>query len=1206
MPRKQKQGNSLEQITVESYQNDFMDGDDDDNVMMEEYHRNEDEESGRNGVRYMPGISYVEQERKKIGRPRTKEVSGYVKTGIPRGRPRLYNTNDSYKDDLVDYICSRDYGLKVSSSAEKILWQLKCDDTVVYNFFKSMLGNVNNEDEESVVEEITLESLGIPDTDQLSDEEELEDSTDVVVKIDDDASSGESEDEFGNIRESDDSDDECEVKETEYEEIDLRNLRNIETVQDLLKIEVSKDKVFKGDLSTLVRKNVVIIWSEMMVSQWDDNYNWLLPENVPIIWIGGYPPNNHDVQQLIGPSVNDGEFIYIPFDVSVKRLSYDWLGRQIRIVSPGSGWVMINDNWGLWVSSWCGSTEPFVEIPDMESGLGIWLGRIGPHILPRKGEMSFREETYGSELIRWVDGELVGDAWIPLARWYDGWGRVRAWVNDEELLVEPLVGPKRWKIERTVIERWKEMRSWVFDYDVWSNWVKLEFPFITDRLLQRWWKYWMNNRLSYKFFRKFSRKEGRSLRIMRVDWRNLLGYEESGCWEPYDRLGGFIGLIAGSNRSGKSSLLDIFSFCLWEKTSRGNGSINILNKNRANGFARVEWIDNKGKRMRMERVVMRRGEMMIMTWCRWEHWVNGEWKTMMWNNRPCEGTRTSEWVPYLESHIGTMDDFWLLNVMHSSLGDAFISNISDSKRRSIYWKMMVDMDGTLEKAGIDNSAEKCTKLTKKMLQNMRIESMQSPENFSIDTDGTKEIDTAFQDTLSKNPSITKFPSSFNAMYRPYVYPSSNPNNTLDLGDMANIKPDLESTLNLDDMSNIDLLRIDNALNLDDRENMDPSLKNASYLKGVTKDIMDADSVANNYVSDDGTIHEINLDDFIRDSSFGSRKNKKKNDIDDARDEVLGTLCEDKIHMVYHNKKYLMGDDWMMKQYERVSMSMLSSADYRLGCIVKTMFQIDTNRFWILWEDMCNARDASFQKDLYQKLGKKFLSRTAYDLNYLGGDPVIRWRPPRKYMKTFQNENERKLWEHWISYGVHRVYYRYKMELFGIYTTEMLTKEWGMDVGVLGEKVRMLVNGQKLNIKTSSGWERWNIGYTIREILKWMRYQWGGVMWLDDWMDEVTDSMDKEKRKRFFANTFLHNRTRKWLISHNDEWKNRVQMLWWTRFPDLNQLDENTPESIPLETKQKQRQSRQRQSDSRASNRKTLFSSGTKKSNENIVYQVNFL
>ena len=94
---------------------------------------------------------------------------------------------------------------------------------------------------------------------------------------------------------------------------------------------------------------------------------------------------------------------------------------------------------------------------------------------------------------------------------------------------------------------------------------------------------------------------GVTWKVKKLEFDNMFSYGEDNVVD-FTKLTGIVGIFA-PNASGKSSLLDALSFCLFDRSSRAYKAINVLN-NKKNNFSCKATIEVQGK----EYIIERRGK----------------------------------------------------------------------------------------------------------------------------------------------------------------------------------------------------------------------------------------------------------------------------------------------------------------------------------------------------------------------------------------------------------------------------------------------------------------------------------------------------------------------------------------------------------------------------------------------------------------------
>ena len=165
---------------------------------------------------------------------------------------------------------------------------------------------------------------------------------------------------------------------------------------------------------------------------------------------------------------------------------------------------------------------------------------------------------------------------------------------------------------------------------------------------------------------------------IRFEFSNMFSYGENNKID-FTKLGGLMGLFA-PNATGKSSLFDAISFCLYDKSSRAYKAANILN-NRKSEFAchlyfQIDGLDyhiertaktiNKGKNVKVDVDFYR---------------MDGDDKTSL------NGTERRDTNTIIEQYVGTYEDF-VLTALSLQGNNALFIDKSQSERKDLLAQFM--------------------------------------------------------------------------------------------------------------------------------------------------------------------------------------------------------------------------------------------------------------------------------------------------------------------------------------------------------------------------------------------------------------------------------------------------------------------------------------------------------------------------------------
>ena len=175
---------------------------------------------------------------------------------------------------------------------------------------------------------------------------------------------------------------------------------------------------------------------------------------------------------------------------------------------------------------------------------------------------------------------------------------------------------------------------------------------------------------------------------------NMFSYGE-GNKVRFDKAQGIIGIFA-PNASGKSSLWDALSFCIYDKTSRTNSSKNILNNRKDKFYCKFQFeIDGISYFIERTAKYVRKGTAVKVD-------VNF-WKEDMGIITSLNGEQRRETNTNIEKYLGKFEDFVLTTLSLQGNNALFIDK-SQSERKEILSQFIgVDIfDKLYQKAGDEN------------------------------------------------------------------------------------------------------------------------------------------------------------------------------------------------------------------------------------------------------------------------------------------------------------------------------------------------------------------------------------------------------------------------------------------------------------------------------------------------------------------------
>ena len=165
---------------------------------------------------------------------------------------------------------------------------------------------------------------------------------------------------------------------------------------------------------------------------------------------------------------------------------------------------------------------------------------------------------------------------------------------------------------------------------------------------------------------------------IRFEFSNMFSYGEDNKID-FTKLNGLMGLFA-PNASGKSSLFDAISFCLYDKSSRAFKAANIMNNRKTDFKCRLEF-DINGERYFIERTAktVNKGKNVK---------VDVEFYRMDGNERTSlNGTERRDTNTIIEQYVGTYEDF-VLTALSLQGNNALFIDKSQSERKDLLAQFM--------------------------------------------------------------------------------------------------------------------------------------------------------------------------------------------------------------------------------------------------------------------------------------------------------------------------------------------------------------------------------------------------------------------------------------------------------------------------------------------------------------------------------------
>jgi len=165
---------------------------------------------------------------------------------------------------------------------------------------------------------------------------------------------------------------------------------------------------------------------------------------------------------------------------------------------------------------------------------------------------------------------------------------------------------------------------------------------------------------------------------IRFEFSNMFSYGEDNKID-FSKLNGLMGLFA-PNASGKSSLFDSISFCLYDKSSRAFKAANIMNNRKTDFSCKLEF-DINGERYFIERTAktINKGKNVK---------VDVEFYRMDGDERTSlNGTERRDTNAIIEQYVGTYEDF-VLTALSLQGNNALFIDKSQSERKDLLAQFM--------------------------------------------------------------------------------------------------------------------------------------------------------------------------------------------------------------------------------------------------------------------------------------------------------------------------------------------------------------------------------------------------------------------------------------------------------------------------------------------------------------------------------------
>ena len=244
------------------------------------------------------------------------------------------------------------------------------------------------------------------------------------------------------------------------------------------------------------------------------------------------------------------------------------------------------------------------------------------------------------------------------------------------------------------------------------------------------------------------------------EFSNMFSYGEDNKIK-FDNVNGMVGIFA-PNASGKSSLFDALSFCIFDKTSRTYVAKNVLNNRKDNFYCKLHFqiedtdyyierrakLINKGKNLKVDVSFWREDEGGITS-------LNGE--------------QRRETNSIIQQYLGTYDDFVLTTLSLQGNNSLFIDK-SQSERKEILAQFMgVDVFDKLYKFAYDENRDNASLIRKfkrddftQQLADIQIDLKRAEAEYKLEevslTTAKEEVEKHNQKLISLNEKIVKVKS----------------------------------------------------------------------------------------------------------------------------------------------------------------------------------------------------------------------------------------------------------------------------------------------------------------------------------------------------------------------------------------------------------------------------------------------------------------
>jgi DNA repair exonuclease SbcCD ATPase subunit len=189
----------------------------------------------------------------------------------------------------------------------------------------------------------------------------------------------------------------------------------------------------------------------------------------------------------------------------------------------------------------------------------------------------------------------------------------------------------------------------------------------------------------------------------KLEFSNMFSYGEGNTVE-FDNAKGIVGIFA-PNASGKSSLFDILSFCIFDRTSRTTSSKNIMNNQKDKFYCKFEF-EVDGVSYFIERIGKANKQQTAV-----KVDVNF-WREVDGIIEPLNGEQRRDTNKLIEKYLGKFDDF-ILTTLSLQGNNALFIDKSQSERKEVLSQLLgVDIFDKLYQIGSEDNKETSTLIRK--------------------------------------------------------------------------------------------------------------------------------------------------------------------------------------------------------------------------------------------------------------------------------------------------------------------------------------------------------------------------------------------------------------------------------------------------------------------------------------------------------------